>query len=46
MTKTLFGQYSGKRAREWDDIIRSYEKDSIYLAELAEILITYVNYDM
>lgn len=45
-TKNLFGRYGSQRMKDWQDIIHSYEKDSIYLAEAAQILIRNVNFEV
>lgn len=45
-TKNLFGRYGSQRMKDWQDIIYSYEKDNIYLAEAAQILIRNVNFEV
>lgn len=45
-TKNLFGRYGSQRMKDWQDIISSYEKDNIYLAEAAQILIRNVNFEV
>lgn len=37
-SKSLFGRYGSQRMTDWQAIVRAYEKDSIYLAEAAQIL--------
>lgn len=37
-TKSVFGRYGSQRMNDWQAIIKAYEKDSIYLAEAAQIL--------
>lgn len=37
-TKSLFGRYGSQRMNDWQGIVRSYEKDSVYLAEAGQIL--------
>ncbi len=45
-TKTLFGQYTSKRMKDWTEITKLYERDNIFLAEAAHLLISYINYDL
>ncbi|XP_075166512.1 CDK5RAP3 protein homolog isoform X2 [Haematobia irritans] len=45
-TKGLFGSYGSKRMKDWQEIVRLYEKDSIYLAETAQIYVRNVNYEV
>lgn len=37
-TKSVFGRYGSQRMTDWQAIVKAYEKDSIYLAEAAQIL--------
>lgn len=37
-TKSLFGRYGSQRMTDWQLIVKSYEKDSIYVAEAGQIL--------
>ncbi|CAL7938675.1 unnamed protein product [Xylocopa violacea] len=45
-TKNVFGRYGSQRMKDWQDIVRLYEKDNIYLAEVAQMLIRNVNYEI
>lgn len=45
-TKNIFGQYSSQRMKDWQEIVRLYEKDNVYLAEAAQMLIRNVNYEV
>ncbi|KYN03614.1 CDK5RAP3-like protein [Cyphomyrmex costatus] len=45
-TKNLFGSYGSQRMKDWQEILRLYEKDNIYLAEAAQILIRNFNYEI
>lgn len=45
-TKTVFGRYGSQRMKDWLEIARLYERDSIYLAEAAQILVRNVNYEL
>ena len=40
-TKTLFGRYGSQRMNDWQQIVKAYEKDNLYLAEAAQILQRY-----
>lgn len=45
-SKTLFGQYNSKRLKEWNDLLRSFEKDNLFLADAAHTFIELINYEM
>ncbi|CAG5073475.1 Similar to Cdk5rap3: CDK5 regulatory subunit-associated protein 3 (Rattus norvegicus) [Cotesia congregata] len=45
-SKNLFGRYGSQRMKDWKEIIRLYEKDNLYLAEAAQILIRNINYEI
>uniref|UniRef100_T1J0H5 Aminopeptidase N n=1 Tax=Strigamia maritima TaxID=126957 RepID=T1J0H5_STRMM len=45
-SRNIFGSYSSKRMKDWQEIVRLYEKDSVYLAEVAQMLIRNVNYEV
>lgn len=45
-TKNLFGRYGSQRMKDWQQIVSLYQKDSIYLAEAAQILIRNVSYEI
>lgn len=45
-TKNLFGRYGSQRMKDWQEILRLYEKDNIYLAEAAQMLMRNVNYEV
>lgn len=45
-TKNIFGFYSSQRMKDWQDIVRCYERDYIYLAELCGDLIRETNYEI
>ncbi|XP_041371768.1 CDK5 regulatory subunit-associated protein 3-like [Gigantopelta aegis] len=44
--KTIFGQYASQRLKDWSEIIKLYEKDGVYLAEMAQMVIRNVNYEV
>lgn len=44
--RNIFGQYSSQKMKDWQEIIKLYEKDSIFLAEAAQMLIRNVNYEV
>lgn len=45
-TKNIFGGYSSKRMKDWQEIVKLYEKNNINLAEAAHLLIRNVNYEI
>ena len=45
-TKNFFGQYGSQRMTDWREILGMYEKDDIYLAEAAQLLIQAVAYEL
>lgn len=45
-SKNIFGFYSSQRMKDWQDIVYSYEKDNVYLAEIATDLIRENNYEV
>lgn len=45
-SKNIFGYYSSQRMKDWQDVVSSYERDCIFLAELATDLIRETNYEV
>eukprot|EP00057_Strongylocentrotus_purpuratus_P011454 XP_011665928.1 PREDICTED: CDK5 regulatory subunit-associated protein 3 isoform X1 [Strongylocentrotus purpuratus] len=45
-SKNMFGYYSSQRMKDWQEIVRLYEKDNIYLAEAAHMLIRNVGFEV
>ncbi|XP_031556788.1 CDK5 regulatory subunit-associated protein 3-like [Actinia tenebrosa] len=45
-TKNIFGRYSSKRMKDWQEIVSLYEKNNLYLAEAAHLLIRNVNFEV
>lgn len=45
-SKNIFGSYSSQRMKDWQDIVYSYERNNIYIAELATDLIRQTNYEV
>ncbi|CAH1635547.1 unnamed protein product [Spodoptera littoralis] len=45
-SKNLFGRYGSQRMKDWQDIARNYERDNLYLAEAAQILVRNINYEI
>ncbi|KAH3704656.1 hypothetical protein DPMN_079715 [Dreissena polymorpha] len=44
--KNIFGQYSSVEMKAWSDIIKIYERDGMFLAETAQMLIRNVSYEI
>lgn len=42
----MFGRYSSQRMKDWLEITRLYEKDSIYIAEAAQIMVRNIQYEL
>lgn len=45
-SKNLFGRYGSQRMKDWQEIVRLYERDNIYLAEAAQMLTRNVNFEV
>jgi hypothetical protein len=45
-TRSLFGRYGSQRMKDWQEVVRLYEKDNVYLAEAAQILMRNVAYEI
>ncbi|XP_022106552.1 CDK5 regulatory subunit-associated protein 3-like [Acanthaster planci] len=45
-SKNIFGYYSSQRMKDWQEVVRLYEKENVYLAEVAQMLIRNVNYEI
>jgi len=45
-TKNFFGQYGSQRMKDWKDVLKCYEKENVYLGEVASLLLRNVNYEI
>ena len=45
-SKNIFGMYSSQRMKDWNNIVSSFQKNNIYLAEVASILQRNVAYEI
>ncbi|KAF7390175.1 hypothetical protein HZH68_012032 [Vespula germanica] len=45
-TKNMFGRYGSQRMKDWQEIMSLYERDNVYLAEAAQMLMKIVKYDI
>lgn len=45
-TKNVFGRYGSQRMKDWQDVVKVYEKDNAYLGEAAQILLRNINYEI
>ncbi|VEN40797.1 unnamed protein product [Callosobruchus maculatus] len=45
-SKNIFGRYGSQRMKDWQDILSLYQKDNVYLAEAAQMVIRNINYEI
>lgn len=45
-TRSLFGRYGSQRMKDWQEVVRLYEKENVYLAEACQILMRNVAYEI
>lgn len=45
-TKSVFGRYGSQRMKDWQEIAKLYERDSVYLGEAAQTLVRNVHYEL
>uniref|UniRef100_A0A1Q3FBF7 Putative cdk5 activator-binding protein n=1 Tax=Culex tarsalis TaxID=7177 RepID=A0A1Q3FBF7_CULTA len=45
-SKNVFGRYGSQRMKDWQEILKLYERDSLYLAEAAQILVRNINFEV
>ncbi|XP_072393463.1 CDK5 regulatory subunit-associated protein 3 [Diabrotica undecimpunctata] len=45
-SKNLFGRYGSQRMKDWQDIVTSYQKDNVYVAEVSQMLIRNVSFEV
>uniref|UniRef100_A0A1L8DM00 Putative cdk5 activator-binding protein n=1 Tax=Nyssomyia neivai TaxID=330878 RepID=A0A1L8DM00_9DIPT len=45
-TKNVFGRYGSQRMKDWQEVVKHYEKDSVYLAEAAQILVRNITFEI
>jgi hypothetical protein len=45
-SRTMFGNYSNETLYEWENLMRSYEKNNLHLADCAKNLLQLGNYDI
>ncbi|XP_078488431.1 CDK5 regulatory subunit-associated protein 3 [Ciona intestinalis] len=45
-SKNIFGMYSSKRMKDWQEIVKLYEKENLHLAELSSRLLRNLNYEI
>ncbi|EFA79352.1 DUF733 family protein [Heterostelium album PN500] len=44
--KTLFGGYSNNATQKWNDVIKAYQKDYLYIGESCQTFTQSINYDI
>ena len=45
-TRSLFGRYGSQRMKDWQEVVRLYEKDNVFLAEASQMLMRNVAYEI
>nr|CAG4647980.1 EOG090X07S9 [Moina brachiata]SVE93064.1 EOG090X07S9 [Moina brachiata] len=45
-TKSMFGRYGSQRMKDWQEIVKLYEKDNVFLAEASQMLMRNVAYEI
>ena len=45
-SKSIFGRYGSQRMKDWQEVLRLYEKENVYLAEACQILMRNVAYEI
>lgn len=45
-SKNLFGRYGSQRMKDWQDILKLYERENLLLAETAQMLVRNINYEI
>ncbi|XP_071443641.1 CDK5 regulatory subunit-associated protein 3 isoform X2 [Hetaerina americana] len=45
-SKNIFGMYGSQRMKDWQEIIKLYERENVYLIEAAQMLIRNINYEV
>nr|CAB3229464.1 CDK5 regulatory subunit-associated protein 3 [Phallusia mammillata] len=45
-SKNIFGRYSSQRMKDWQEIIKLYEKENLHIAELSSRLLRNLNYEI
>ncbi|XP_068216129.1 CDK5 regulatory subunit-associated protein 3 [Palaemon carinicauda] len=45
-SRNILGWYGSQRMKDWQEIIKLYEKDNVYLAEAGQLLTRFINYEI
>ena len=45
-SKGIFGRYGSQRMKDWQEVVKLYEKENVFLAEAAQMLMRNVAYEI
>jgi hypothetical protein len=45
-SKNIFGMYGSQRMKDWQDVLKGYQKDNLFMIEAASILARNVTYEI
>ncbi|XP_064097632.1 CDK5 regulatory subunit-associated protein 3-like [Macrobrachium nipponense] len=45
-SRNILGWYGSQRMKDWQEVVKLYEKDNVYLAEAGQLLARYISYEI